>query len=110
MFKWSGDFDVPAIGEDVIIRVNGIGSAKVVGYATQNGYLGVMTVPYSPPDWWVRQNGSPSPDNAALAFGAEISRVKASMEAKSGRANECGVHHIAEVAHGAGVQRRACGL
>jgi hypothetical protein len=84
MFKWSGDFDVPAIGEDVIIRVNGIGSAKVVGYATQNGYLGVMTVPYSPPDWWVRQNGSPSPDNAALAFGAEISRVKASMEAESG--------------------------
>lgn len=84
MFKWSGDFDVPAIGEDVIIRVNGIGSAKVVGYATQNGYLGVMTVPHSPPDWWVRQNGSPSSDNAALAFGAEISWVKASMEAESG--------------------------
>lgn len=72
MLKWSADIDVPSIGEDVIIRMNGIGRAKVVGYASQDGYLGVMTVPYSPPDWWTRQNGPPSPDNAALAFGAEI--------------------------------------
>jgi hypothetical protein len=75
MLKWSADFDVPSIGEDVIIRMNGIGRAKVVGYASQNEYLGVMTVPYSPPDWWIRQNGPPSPDNAALAFGAEISLI-----------------------------------
>lgn len=75
MFRWSAAFDVPPIGEDVILRINGIGRAKVVGYATQDGYLGVMTVPYSPPDWWVRQNGPPNSDNAALAFGAEISRL-----------------------------------
>ena len=75
MLKWSADFEVPSIGEDVTIRINGIGRAKVVGYASQNGYLGVMTVPYSPPDWWTRQNGPPSPDNAALAFGAEISSI-----------------------------------
>lgn len=76
MLKWSGDFEVPLVGEDVIIRINAIGRAKVVSYASQGGYLGVMTVPYSPPDWWVRQNGTPSPDNAALAFGVEISRIK----------------------------------
>lgn len=76
MFKWSADFEVPSIGDDVLIRVNGIGRANVVGYATQGGYLGVMTVPYSPPDWWIRQNGPPSPDNAALAFGAEIAQIK----------------------------------
>lgn len=75
MLKWSADFEIPSIGEDVIIRINGIGRAKVVGYASQNGYLGVMTVPYSPPDWWSRQNGPPNPDNAALAFGAEISSI-----------------------------------
>ena len=75
MLKWSAQFDVPSIGQDVIIRVNGIGRAKVVGYASQGGYLGVMTVPYSPPDWWIRQNGQPSADNAALAFGAEISSI-----------------------------------
>ncbi|QFZ81870.1 hypothetical protein ABL840_04770 [Variovorax sp. NFACC27] len=77
MLKWSAQFDVPSIGEDVLIRINGIGRAKVVGYASQGVYLGVMTVPYSPPDWWIRQNGLPSLDNAALAFGAEISRVDA---------------------------------
>lgn len=71
-FKWSAEFEVPAIGADVLIRMNGIGRAKVVSYATQDSYLGVMTVPYSPPDWWVRQNGPATLDNAALAFGAEI--------------------------------------
>jgi len=73
--KWSAEFEVPAIGADILIRINGIGHAKVVGYATQDGYLGVMTVPYSPPAWWVRQNGPPSIGNPALAFGAEISPV-----------------------------------
>ncbi|PIF73742.1 hypothetical protein CLU95_0841 [Variovorax sp. 54] len=76
IFKWSAEFEVPLIGEDVLIRINGIGRAKVVGYASQGGYLGVMTMPYSPPDWWVRQNGSPSSDNAAVAFGAEIAQIK----------------------------------
>lgn len=74
-FKWSAEFEVPATGADVLIRINGIGRAKVVGYASQDGYLGVMTVPYSPPAWWVRQNGPASLDNAALAFGAEICPV-----------------------------------
>lgn len=75
VFKWSADFDVPSIGEDVIIRINGIGRARVVGYASQGGYLGLMTVPYSPPDWWIRQNGPPGPDNPSLAYGAEIALV-----------------------------------
>ena len=71
-FRWSSPHEVPAIGQDIVIRFNGIGRARVVGYATVSGYLGVMTVPYSPPDWWVRQNGPPSHHNAALVFGAEI--------------------------------------
>lgn len=70
--KWSAEFEVPAIGSDILIRLNGIGWAKVVGYATHGGYLGVMSVPCTPPDWWIRQNGPPTLDNAALAFGAEI--------------------------------------
>ncbi|WP_240650058.1 hypothetical protein [Variovorax atrisoli] len=70
--KWSGEFEVPVIGADILIRFDGIGRAKVVGYATHGGYLGVMSVPCTPPDWWIRQNGPPTPDNAALAFGAEI--------------------------------------
>lgn len=71
-YRWSSAMEVPAIGTDVVIRMNGIGRARVVGYATVSCYLGVMTVPYEPPTWWVAQNGPPSTVNAALAFGAEL--------------------------------------
>jgi hypothetical protein len=73
--KWSAEFEVPAIGEDIVIRLNRVGRAKVVGYATHGGYLGVMSLPYSPPEWWVRQNSPACADQPALAFGAEISPV-----------------------------------
>jgi len=71
--KWSGPEPVPAIGTDVFIRMNQIGRGKVVSYATHGGYLGLMVYPYEPPAWWINQNGKPSPNNAALVFGAEIS-------------------------------------
>ena len=81
--KWSAEFEVPAIGEDIAIRLNGIGRAKVVGYATYCGYLGVMTVPYSPPQWWVWQNGMPGLHNAALVFGTEIAPLPAMAMAEA---------------------------
>ncbi len=71
--KWSASFDPPAIGTDVILSINAIGRAKVVGYAELDGYLGLMTVPYSPPAWWIEQNGRPGEAAPALAFGAEVS-------------------------------------
>lgn len=71
-FRWSSPHEVPAIGDDIVIRINAIGRAKVVGYATVSGYLGVMAVPCSPPEWWVRQNGPAGDHNAALVFGAEM--------------------------------------
>lgn len=73
--KWSAEFEVPAVGQDVVIRLNGIGRARVVGHATYCGYLGVMTVPYRPPGWWILHNGAPGLHNVALAFGAEIALV-----------------------------------
>lgn len=73
--KWSAAFEVPALGTDVVIRLNAVGRARVVGYASCDGYLGVMCVPYHPPEWWVMQNGQPTMDNAALAFGAEIALI-----------------------------------
>ena len=81
--KWSAEFEVPAIGEDIAIRLNGIGRAKVVGYATYCGYLGVMTVPHSPPQWWVWQNGVPGLHNAALVFGAVIAPLLATATAEA---------------------------
>ena len=70
--KWSAPFDPPPIGADVILRINAIGLAKIVGYATLDGYLGLMTTPYNPPAWWVEQNGPPGEAAPALAFGAEV--------------------------------------
>lgn len=76
LVKWLAEFEVPAIGEHIVIRLNAIGRAKVVGYATLHGYLGVMAVPFDPPAWWVRQNGLPTDANASLVFGAEIARLE----------------------------------
>ncbi|MBT2325504.1 hypothetical protein J7E62_24530 [Variovorax paradoxus] len=73
LLKWSAEFDPPSIGSDITLRINQIGRAKVTGYASIDGWLGVMCVPYNPPDWWVKQNGPPSVKNDSLAFGAEIS-------------------------------------
>jgi hypothetical protein len=78
--KWSAEFDPPAIHSDIRLRINNIGRAKVTGYAAYEGYLAVMTVPYNPPDWWVKQNGEPTPDTAALAFGAEIALLEESSD------------------------------
>lgn len=70
--KWSAKFGVPAIGSEITIRINGIGRAKVTGYAVLEGYLGVMAVPLDPPPWWLQQNGKPTERRPALVFGAEI--------------------------------------
>lgn len=74
--RWSAAFEVPVIGDDIVVRLNGIGRAKVVGYATHCGYLGVMCVPYAPPKWWLSQNGLANDDNPALAYGAEIALIE----------------------------------
>lgn len=70
--KWSATFDPPAIGTEVIVRINAIGRARVTGYATYGGYLGVMVYPLDPPAWWIQQNGLPSPERPSLVYGAEI--------------------------------------
>ena len=70
--KWSAPFDPPAVGTTIRLKINAIGLAKVTGYATLDGWLGVMAAPLAPPDWWVKQNGPASPVNDGLVFGAEI--------------------------------------
>ncbi len=57
--KWSADFPVPNVGDKILITMNGIGWAHVVGYfssETDGGtYLGVMTRATRPPAWLRRQ-------------------------------------------------------
>ncbi len=67
--KWSGKAPPPAIGDKVRITFNGLGTATVVKYFVQDGFLGVMTVLDNPPAWYVKQNKGNIPGHA---FGAEI--------------------------------------
>ncbi len=68
---WSGAEAPPPIGADVVLTINGIGRAKVVGYAVDGDWLGLLTVVYRPPNWWIQQNGMPSEKRPALSFGCE---------------------------------------
>ncbi|UYY85590.1 hypothetical protein [Alcaligenes sp. SMD-FA] len=74
---WTGPEPIPAIGDTVMVRFNSIGQCKVVCFASQGPYLGLLVYPLQPPSWWVSQNGEPSPETAGLVFGREISLVDA---------------------------------
>ncbi len=77
---WTGPEPVPAIGSDVFVRLNSIGKAQIVSYASQGPYLGLMVWPYDPPVWWLAANGKPSPENAGLVFGREIALIDKAQE------------------------------
>ena len=68
---WSNETPPPAIGEKINIRVNGIGPARVDGYYTQEGYLGLVTTVDAWPPRLAAQNGE---DRTCHVFGAEISQ------------------------------------
>jgi len=71
--RWSGKTVAapPAIGERIMVRMNGLGPAKVVGYFTEAGYLGLLVKFENPPAWWVRQVHGKR-DTVGHVFGAEI--------------------------------------
>lgn len=81
VLMWSGPEPVPAIGADVVIRINGIGRGRIISYASYWGYLGLMVMPHDPPAWWISSNGAPTPANAGLTFGAEIALIETAQEA-----------------------------
>lgn len=70
---WSGDF-MPMLGD--VVGTGSWGNAKVTGYFTENGYLGVELEPLDPPQWWVEQmlRGGHS-TKELLLFGIEIKKL-----------------------------------
>jgi hypothetical protein len=72
---WSGKVNVPIIGAQVEINVNGIGRGAVKGYFGQDGYLGVIVELSDPPEWFVKQNAKQNGGNLCYCFGAEIAGV-----------------------------------
>jgi hypothetical protein len=81
---WSGEFELPTVGCRVYIARPEIGWARVKGYFTAASYVGVMTIPLSPPVWWLQQQaerrqspGSPQwmQQGITCNFGDELSGV-----------------------------------
>ena len=61
---------LPAVGSTVTAIINNIGPCEVLGYFTQQGYLGLVVLPKDPPDWYVDNNGRGCPCHL---FGCEYS-------------------------------------
>lgn len=70
--KWSSDKEFPKVGEIITINFNDMGTAKVTGYFSEEGWAGVTAIPLEAPAWWIKQNGVPSEDNCCYLFGAEM--------------------------------------
>ena len=68
--KWSGKGEVPAIGSEVLVHMNGFGLATVVAHEVVEGWLGLIVSFHVPPDWYLRQNQGVN--RPGLVFGAEI--------------------------------------
>lgn len=69
---WSplGGFDAPPpVGARVYARINQFGPARVVGYFTEYGYLGVRLQPDVRPEWHLLQQPG---REVIMLFGAEI--------------------------------------
>jgi hypothetical protein len=71
-FKWGGKSPPPAIGSEVSVGVNAIGRGVVLSYFLEEGFLGVLVQPHSPPEWYIKQNGI---DKPCHVFGAELEDI-----------------------------------
>lgn len=67
--RWSGTAEPPPLGSCVNVTMNAIGPAQVIGYFSQAGWIGLIVKPYTPPAWFIKQNGY---DAQGHVFGAEI--------------------------------------
>ena len=79
--KWSGTMPIPAIGETVVINFNGLGSATVIGYVVEHGWLGLDTELKTIPTWHYRRHPPRTERHGrAFCFGVEIENPKPADE------------------------------
>lgn len=69
--KWSGTRDIPTLGENVTVKMNSLGTGKVVGFRVLEGYQAVGVSLDNPPEWFLN-NFSKGQEPVATVFGAEI--------------------------------------
>ena len=66
---WVSTKAIPRIGEEVCVKVNSIGRSIVQKYFVEQGFIGLLVLPLSPPDWYIKQNGAGEPCHV---FPAEV--------------------------------------
>ena len=71
---WANTLAPPPVGEKVRVSMNGLGTGDVVGYFSLEGYLGLRVKLDSPPEWYVKQNGS---NKVGHIFGPEFKPLEA---------------------------------
>jgi hypothetical protein len=71
---WAGKVAPPPVGEKIVVTINSLGEAEVVGYFSQDGFLGLRTKLDNPPAWYLKQNGGNVPGHV---FGPEIKAKEA---------------------------------
>ena len=73
---WAGKYAAkpPAVGEKVNVIINNCGPAVVIGYFSQDGFLGLRVQHDNPPAWYLKQNGGNVPGHV---FGPEFKPLEA---------------------------------
>jgi hypothetical protein len=74
---WVSTNAIPQVGEEVNVKINGIGRSKVLKYFVEYGFIGLIVQPMSPPQWYVKQNGAGEPCHV---FPAEVEELQVRTE------------------------------
>jgi len=75
--NWVTTKAIPQIGEEVRVKINGIGRSIVKKYFVEHGFIGLLVQPLSPPEWYVKQNGV---DEPCHVFPAEVEELQVRTE------------------------------
>ena len=81
--QWVCNQPIPAIGTEVNVKINGIGTSVVKKYFVEHGFVGMIVQPYDPPAWYIKQNGAHS---VCHVFPAEVAELQVRKD--DGKPNE----------------------
>jgi len=56
--QWVANKPLPPVDSEVTVKINGIGTSKVLKYFVEHGFIGLVVQPINPPDWYKNQNKS----------------------------------------------------
>jgi len=70
---WVSKKQIPNIGDEVNVKINGIGRSVVKKYFVEHGFIGLIVKPHDPPSWYIKQNGA---DGICHVFPAETEELR----------------------------------